>query len=60
MLNFDKSPGMHDLGSVNWKIYMCLIGIHLMCYFALWKGVKISGKVAQPCFSKAFIMNEKH
>ncbi|WAR03545.1 SC6A4-like protein [Mya arenaria] len=33
-----------NLGPVNWRIALCLVGVFVLVYFAMWKGVKSSGK----------------
>lgn len=45
MLGLNKSSGVWDPAGLNFNMYLSLLGIHLICYFALWKGVSISGKV---------------
>lgn len=44
-LQLDKSGGIFDVGSINWEIALCLLAVYLICYFSLWKGIKMSGKV---------------
>nr|XP_032825522.1 sodium- and chloride-dependent creatine transporter 1-like [Petromyzon marinus] len=39
------STGIHDLGSVNWQMLLCLLAIWIVVYFCVWKGIKFSGKV---------------
>ncbi|KAK0414457.1 hypothetical protein QR680_011438 [Steinernema hermaphroditum] len=36
---------LDDLGSINWQIAVCLCLVYVICYFSLWKGIKMSGKV---------------
>ncbi|XP_012684313.2 solute carrier family 6 member 4a [Clupea harengus] len=45
VLQVHRSPGLHDLGSVNWQLALCLLFIFTIVYFSIWKGVKTSGKV---------------
>ncbi|ELT96928.1 hypothetical protein CAPTEDRAFT_176318 [Capitella teleta] len=45
VLGLHESEGMHDVGSPRWQLSLCLLGVFLMLYFTLWKGVKSSGKV---------------
>ncbi|KAI1713826.1 sodium:neurotransmitter symporter family domain-containing protein [Ditylenchus destructor] len=46
-----KMPNAHvmqsvgDLGPINWEIVLCVFLIYIICYFSLWKGIKMSGKV---------------
>ncbi|XP_048746664.2 sodium-dependent dopamine transporter-like isoform X1 [Ostrea edulis] len=44
-LQLDKSGGIFDVGSINWEIALCLLAVYIICYFSLWKGIKMSGKV---------------
>ncbi|KHJ86948.1 Sodium:neurotransmitter symporter family protein [Oesophagostomum dentatum] len=37
--------GLDDLGGMNWEIVICLAIVYLICYFSLWKGIGMSGKV---------------
>ncbi|KAM4742991.1 sodium- and chloride-dependent GABA transporter 2-like isoform 1-T1 [Anableps anableps] len=39
------SRGIEDLGSIRWEVLLCLIGMWIICYFCIWKGVKSTGKV---------------
>ncbi|KAL3079076.1 hypothetical protein niasHS_014858 [Heterodera schachtii] len=34
-----------QLGPINWEIVACLFVVYIICYFSLWKGIKMSGKV---------------
>ena len=45
VLEFHKSTGLDDLGPVKWSIALCLLAVFILVYFALWKGIKSSGKV---------------
>ena len=40
-----KSTGLEDLGSLKWQMIICLVVIFITVYFALWKGIKSTGKV---------------
>ena len=42
-LNDDYS--IEHLGPVKWDIALCLLAVFVIVYFAMWKGVKSSGKV---------------
>ncbi|KAK3084699.1 hypothetical protein FSP39_017685 [Pinctada imbricata] len=44
-LQLDKSTGIFDVGQINWQIMLCLLGVYIICYFSLWKGIHTSGKV---------------
>ncbi|WKX98556.1 hypothetical protein Q1695_013887 [Nippostrongylus brasiliensis] len=37
--------GLDNLGDMNWHIVICLAVVYLICYFSLWKGIGMSGKV---------------
>ncbi|XP_064193241.1 sodium- and chloride-dependent GABA transporter 2-like [Anguilla rostrata] len=39
------SSRMEDLSPVSWRLALCLLGIWILCYFSVWKGVKSTGKV---------------
>jgi uncharacterized membrane protein (DUF485 family) len=41
----DKADAFNDLGKVKWELAVCLIIVFIFVYFALWKGIKSSGKV---------------
>uniref|UniRef100_A0AC35TJF3 Transporter n=1 Tax=Rhabditophanes sp. KR3021 TaxID=114890 RepID=A0AC35TJF3_9BILA len=36
---------LSNLGPINWEIALCLLITYLICYVALFKGIKMSGKV---------------
>ncbi|XP_015225091.1 PREDICTED: sodium- and chloride-dependent GABA transporter 2-like, partial [Cyprinodon variegatus] len=38
------SGGIEELGSIRWEVLLCLIGMWIICYFCIWKGVKSTGK----------------
>ncbi|KAJ8382765.1 hypothetical protein SKAU_G00035430 [Synaphobranchus kaupii] len=39
------SPGIEQMGELNWDLALCLLAAWVMCYFCICKGVKSSGKV---------------
>uniref|UniRef100_A0A1I8BA13 Transporter n=1 Tax=Meloidogyne hapla TaxID=6305 RepID=A0A1I8BA13_MELHA len=39
------SQNIDKFTSINWGIVFCLLLVYLICYFSLWKGIKMSGKV---------------
>lgn len=42
-LNITK--GIGDAGQLQWELSLCLLGVWVLCYFCIWKGVKWTGKV---------------
>ena len=42
----DKADGFNDLGKIKWELALCLFFVFIFVYFALWKGIKSSGKVS--------------
>jgi hypothetical protein len=42
----DKADGFDDLGKVKWELALSLLVVFVFVYFALWKGIKSSGKVS--------------
>lgn len=40
-----KADAFNNLGQVKWELALCLIVVFIFVYFALWKGIKSSGKV---------------
>lgn len=43
----DLSACVDRLGSVNWRLALCLLLVWIVCYFCVWKGVKSTGKVSE-------------
>ncbi|XP_029455802.1 sodium- and chloride-dependent GABA transporter 2-like [Rhinatrema bivittatum] len=39
------SDGIEHIGSLQWKLALCLLLAWIICYFCIWKGVKSTGKV---------------
>ncbi|KAF5919390.1 hypothetical protein HPG69_009871 [Diceros bicornis minor] len=39
------TSGIHELGALRWELALCLLLAWVICYFCIWKGVKITGKV---------------
>ncbi|XP_029286970.1 sodium- and chloride-dependent GABA transporter 2-like [Cottoperca gobio] len=39
------SGNIHELGSIQWELALCLLLSWIICYFCVWKGVKSTGKV---------------
>ncbi|XP_052214300.1 sodium-dependent serotonin transporter-like [Dreissena polymorpha] len=44
ILGLKEGYDINNLGAVNWKLALCLAAVFTMVYFAMWKGVKSSGK----------------
>uniref|UniRef100_A0A8R1U0L6 Transporter n=1 Tax=Onchocerca volvulus TaxID=6282 RepID=A0A8R1U0L6_ONCVO len=43
--NSSVSHSLSNPGSLNWEMVFCLLLVYLICYFSLWKGIKMSGKI---------------
>lgn len=43
--NSSVAYSLTNLGPINWELVICLLIVYLICYFSLWKGIKMSGKV---------------
>ncbi len=41
-----QTDGIHDMGALRWQLLLLLMLAWLMVYLALWKGVKVTGKVS--------------
>ncbi|XP_056292961.1 sodium- and chloride-dependent GABA transporter 2-like [Pseudoliparis swirei] len=39
------SGNIHELGSIQWELALCLLLSWIICYFCIWKGIKSTGKV---------------
>lgn len=44
VLEAHKSTGIDNIGGVKWSLCLCLLAVMATIYFALWKGIKSSGK----------------
>ncbi|BHF57325.1 hypothetical protein SprV_0100026600 [Sparganum proliferum] len=44
VLQIQYSDGFNKMGTVRWEVALCLAAVFTIVYFALWKGVKSSGK----------------
>ncbi|XP_064407894.1 sodium- and chloride-dependent creatine transporter 1 isoform X2 [Latimeria chalumnae] len=40
------SSGLEEPGAMNWELVLCLLVAWTLVYFCIWKGVKLSGKIA--------------
>ncbi|XP_012678386.2 sodium-dependent serotonin transporter-like [Clupea harengus] len=45
VLQVHQSSGLNHLGSVNWRLALCLLLIFTVVYFSIWRGIGTSGKV---------------
>ena len=45
VLGLTDENSIDNLGPVKWDIALCLLAVFTIVYFAMWKGVKSSGKV---------------
>ncbi|XP_074051886.1 sodium-dependent noradrenaline transporter [Macrotis lagotis] len=45
VLHLHESNGIHDIGTPQWQLSLCLMVVVIILFFSLWKGVKTSGKV---------------
>lgn len=45
VLGLQYADGINRVGGINWLIALCLLGVFIIVYFAMWKGIKSSGKV---------------
>ena len=48
------SDGLGEPGAVNWDLALCLLFAWVLCFVCIVKGVKISGKVFNCAFVRAF------
>ncbi|XP_077369634.1 sodium- and chloride-dependent creatine transporter 1-like isoform X1 [Festucalex cinctus] len=39
------SSGLHEPGTINYEVVLCLLATWVLVYFCIWKGVKSTGKV---------------
>ena len=45
VLGLKEGYNMENLGPVKWELALCLMAVFTLVYFAMWKGIKSSGKV---------------
>ncbi|XP_066510399.1 sodium- and chloride-dependent GABA transporter 2-like [Hoplias malabaricus] len=50
------SDGIGELGSINWRLALCLLVVWVVCYFCVWKGVKSTGKVVYLTATFPYVM----
>ncbi|VDD86789.1 unnamed protein product [Enterobius vermicularis] len=43
--NSSVAASISNPGPINWERALCLFLVYVVCYFSLWKGIKMSGKV---------------
>jgi hypothetical protein len=41
----DKADKFNNIGKIKWELAVSLLVVFIFVYFALWKGIKSSGKV---------------
>ncbi|VDM01286.1 unnamed protein product [Schistocephalus solidus] len=44
VLQIQYADGFNKMGTIRWEVALCLAAVFTIVYFALWKGVKSSGK----------------
>lgn len=54
-----EAKGFENLGKIKWELALCLLVVFVFVYFALWKGIKSSGKVKKTKKKKRKTPNEK-
>uniref|UniRef100_A0AAR2LFY1 Transporter n=1 Tax=Pygocentrus nattereri TaxID=42514 RepID=A0AAR2LFY1_PYGNA len=50
------SDGIDNVGPVKWDLALCLLGVWVICFFCIWKGVKSTGKVVYITATFPFVM----
>ncbi|KTF81983.1 hypothetical protein cypCar_00014926 [Cyprinus carpio] len=50
------SASVDRLGSVNWRLALCLLLVWTVCYFCVWKGVKSTGKAVYVTATFPYVM----
>ncbi|VEL12496.1 unnamed protein product [Protopolystoma xenopodis] len=53
MLQVQYANGYSEIGNIRWEIALSLMAIFAIVYFALWKGVKSSGKFGKVCSTRS-------
>ncbi|KAK6192111.1 hypothetical protein SNE40_003649 [Patella caerulea] len=56
VLEFHRSTGIDDIGNIKWSLSLYLLGVFVIIYFCLWKGVKSSGKAVWITATLPFII----
>ncbi len=39
------TDSLENQGSMRWELFICLAVTWMMCYFCIWKGIKLTGKI---------------
>lgn len=50
------SQGIEDMGAFSWELFGALVAAWVMVYFAIWKSVKVTGKVVYVTATLPFIL----
>ncbi|XP_018602541.1 solute carrier family 6 member 6b isoform X1 [Scleropages formosus] len=50
------SGGIEEIGPIKWDLALCLLGVWIICFFCIWKGVKSTGKVVYITATFPFVM----
>ncbi|CAJ0929685.1 unnamed protein product, partial [Mesorhabditis belari] len=51
-----KTSGIDDIGGMNWKLFVAMIFIWVICGLIVWKGIKIMGKISYITTSIPYII----
>ncbi|KAL3859016.1 hypothetical protein ACJMK2_009257 [Sinanodonta woodiana] len=50
------SPGLEDLGDINWPLFGCLLAVEVLCFLCIFKGIKVTGKVVYFTVALPFVL----
>ena len=53
------TDGLDQLGSINWPILGCHAAIAVLCFFCIFKGVKLTGKVSFLLLIRHFVIQKE-
>ena len=51
-----QSEGIHQMGSINWELFLCLIVTYLFIYICIYNGVETSSKAVYFTATSPFIL----